>query len=353
MLCQRQLFISGFPRQCLPRVIRDKVDVSSGPRGWSYPAFVAMFHALRAGEVKIQRRPRGRRVLFHLLPTDEQIEEGNKHGTDSTLHFSQSWLDQHMVDNPDDVQDEEMQFEPSEKPIVVQKPLPLRREVSVWERFGKIKIEESESENEDRVPAPPWKIAMEEFLRPSIGRDEEEAMGASSTLQSGEEEEQSDEEVEYPLHLLLPSHIPHHFQGKGRIILSKDDLFEWIPYNPYATDCPPERVVWSASKRKWKSLPQMRDMDGWARRIIPQEIPNRAGGKILSKGVCEHNTTRKAWECSFIGRKVLGDLRWAPDLCSWEWILQDVDGRRKWIAPRIPDRSYDSVHEDTLSPMSM
>lgn len=308
-----------------------------------------MLNALKAGEVKIKHRPRGRKVLFHLLPSDTQREEGNKHGTDSTLAFSQTWVDEHMIDDPNELPDEEMQFEPSELPIIP-RPLPPRRESSVWERFGKIRIEESDSEDEDRVPEPPWKTAMREFTRPQYDdASDNEGKAASIPVQSSDEEE----EVELSINHLLPPRIPHMLQGKGRVILNRDDQFEWVPNNPYATDCPPERVVWCPSKSKWKLMGQMRDMDRWARGFVPVDIPNRVGGKILGKGVCEHNAIRKVWECSFVGRKVFGDLRWSPDICSWEWFLQDADGRRKWLTRLTPDREYESSREGTLSPMSI
>jgi hypothetical protein len=361
MLCQRRLFISGFPRHCLPKVVRDKVDGGSGPRGWTYPAYMAMLNALKAGEVRIKRRPRGRRVLFHLLPTDAQREEGDKHGTDLTLSFSQSWLDEHMVDDPNDLPEEDMPFEPSEPPIVVPRPRPLRRESSVWERFGKIKIEESESEDEERVPEPPWKIAMRELTRPPYEEDDSNdtrelsiPSGSSDGSEDDDDDDDGGQEPNLPLNHLLPSRIPHALQGKGRVILVKGDQFEWIPNNPYATDCPPERVIWCAIRSKWKLLSEVRDMDRWARGFPREEIPNRVDGKILGKGVCEHNATQKVWECAFVGRQLFGDLRWSPDLCAWEWILQDVDGRRKWPSRHTPDREYHSSHEySMLSPMSI
>jgi hypothetical protein len=353
ILCRNRLFISGFPERCLPRVVRDKVDGNSGPRAWSFATLMEMLNALKAGEVRIKRRPRDRKVLFHILPSDAQRERGEIHGVDSTLGYSQTWLDEHMVDDPLDDLDEEMQFEPTGLDMMTQPPVqtPLQRE-SVWERFGKIKIEESSSEEEGRVPDPPWKVALEQFTRPLSSRamnspPEYVPNGSSgqdllSSDESGEEE--GDAPRKLSLNHLLPSFLPHAFQGKGRILLGKDDLFEWVPNNVYATDCPPSRMVWSARKKKWELLPEMRNMSDRPRARI--EVPNRVSGRILSEGVCEHNATRKVWECSFVGRAVFGDLRWSPDVGAWEWFLQDSDGRRKWVTRDTPDREYQSAHED-------
>ena len=354
MLCQRRLFISGFPRQCLPKVVRDKVEGSSGPRSWSYQALLVMFNALEAREVKIKRRPKGRNVLFHLLPTDAQRESGDTEGIDSTLSFSQTWLDKHLVDYPEDAMDEGAYLEPSDAPIVLREPVltPLARE-SVWERFGKIKIDESETEDESRVPDPPWKQELEKFIRPpeATRKASQSSPGSNSESSVASEDESdrddSDEEARPPLQLthLLPSHLPHPFQGKGRILLGRDDRFEWIPADLYATDCPPTRMVWSPSKGRWKLLSELRDFTAASKRAVRLEIPNRVEGKILGKGVVEHNAGWGVWECSFVGRGVFGDLRWSPDIASWEWFPQDVDGRRKWLGNAR--RDYDSSHEDS------
>lgn len=354
MLCQQRLFISGFPPQCLPKVVRDRVEGSSGPRSWTHNNLVAMFNALEANEVKIKRRPRGRRVLFHLLPTDEQREQGNNEGVDSTLSFSKAWLDEHMVDYPEDMPENGMQLEPNDPPVVLRKPVltPLKRD-SVWERFGKITIEESESEDEDRVPEPPWKTALEEFIRPpefvAGPLPSSAAYRHGSGVESDSTGEDTSEEAEPPLNInrLLPSHLPHSFQGKGRILLAKDDRFEWIPNDPYATDCPPTRMVWNPSKDKWKLLPEMRDLAAFYKGGLWLELPNKVDGKILGKGVAEYNPTRKTWVCSFVGRGVFGDLRWSPDVASWEWFPQDMDGRRKWFG--YPSgREYNSLSPDEV-----
>jgi hypothetical protein len=315
-----------------------------------------MFNALKANEVTIKRRPKGRSVLFHLLPTDAEREQGNNEGVDSTLTFSKTWLDEHMVDYSQGVPDDGMSLEPSDTPVVLREPMhtPLRRD-SVWERFGKITIEESESEDEDRVPDPPWKTALEEFIRPTGSTE----TGISQTPAafrhrsdmdsiSSDGDTEQDEKEGPPLNInhLLPSHLPHPFQGKGRILLGRDDRFEWIPTDPYATDCPPTRMVWNPSKSKWKLLPEMRDFVAFYKGAAWLEVPNRVEGKILGKGVAEYNTTRKVWECSFVGRCVFGDLRWSPDVASWEWFPQDIDGRRKWLG--YPGREYGSLSPNDL-----
>lgn len=353
LLCQQRLFISGFPRQCLPKVVRDKVEGASSPRSWNYQALLAMFNALEAHEVKIKRRPKGRRVLFHLLPTDAQREMGHNDGIDSTLSFSNTWIDEHMVDYPEETMDKTVFLEPSDTPIILRESVltPLRRD-SVWERFGKITIDESESEDDNRVPDPPWKIALEEFIRPTKTIEKASRSSApsksDSSISSKEESDRddSDEEVQPPLQIthLLPSHLPHPFQGKGRILLGRDDRFEWVPTDPYATDCPPTRMVWSPSLGRWKLLSELRDFASFNKRTVRLEIPNRVNGKVLGFGIVEHHAGSGVWECSFVGRGVFGDLRWSPDVASWEWFPQDIDGRRKWLG--TSGRDYDSSHED-------
>lgn len=356
MLCRSKLYISGFPEECLPKVVRDKVEGHCGPRSWSFPALQAMYQALKAGEVKIKRRPKGRRVLFHLLPTDTQLERGETHGTDTNLAFSKPWLDEHMVDDSNENSDNDMIIEPMDETMSYQRPAlrPLRHE-SVWERFGKIKIDEDSSDTDnEKIPEPPWKKAMEEFTRPSSERSDHRSPSVerihmddsddAHSYASDNDNEPVDEPVQYPINRLLPSHLPQAFQGKGRILLWPDDVFEWFPHDPYATDVPPTRMVWNADKMKWKLLPETRITFPLIRRASTgSEVPNRVGGQILGKGVCEHNTVRKVWECLFVGRAVFGNLHWSPDVAAWEWTLEDPDGRRKWLGRDSPDRVYPQI----------
>ncbi|KAG8836079.1 hypothetical protein FRC17_010012 [Serendipita sp. 399] len=351
LLCHRRLFISGFPRECLPHVIRDKVDPQSGPTGWSYACFLAMFNALKSGDVKIKRRPRNRIVLFHLLPTDTEREQGSHRGVDSTLDFSQTWIKKHIVDEPEDIIEEAMQFEPTGQAAAGKMPIltPLR---PVFERFGQIKIEdESDSEDErTAIPDPPWKVAIEELTRPmSTNAGSLSSLGkglSASTVESDSGSEDSEDDPSgtvFAISRLLPSHLPHQLQGRGRIVLGVDDRFEWIPHNPYATDCPPSRIVWNSAKGKWTIRAENRDFARYDRAGFSVEIPNRVGGRVLGKGVCEHNPVRRTWECSFVGREAFGDLRWSPDIAAWEWFLQDSDGRRKWLQRTEPNEPYDLV----------
>ncbi|KAG8839387.1 hypothetical protein FRC18_011498 [Serendipita sp. 400] len=351
LLCHRRLFISGFPRECLPRVVRDRVDAQSGPTGWSYSSCLAMFTALKAGEVKIKGRPLERIVLFHLLPSDTDRMQGNHRGVDSTLEFSQAWIKKHIIDESEDPLDESMQFEPTGQATAGQRPMltPLR---PVFERFGQIKIEdESDSEDEKPVvPDPPWKVAIEELTRPmstsivprsSFDKLSKNVVESDSSSDDSEEDESNPPDLS--IDRLLPSHLPYQLQGRGRIVLGVDDRFEWIPRDPYATDCPPSRIIWNSVKSKWTVRPEIRDFARYDRTSFPVEIPVRVGGKILGKGVCEHNPMRRVWECSFVGRDAFGDLRWSPDIAAWEWFLRDADGRRKWLQRADPNESYDPV----------
>lgn len=367
LLCQKRLFISGFPKHCLPKVQYDKVDPNSGPRGWSYPAYSEMYDALTAGEVKIRRRPRGRRVLFHLLPTDSQLERGETNGTDSTLGYSENWLAENMLEEWEDrnPNSESLEVEPldgSPYPSDAQRKIGPFRKESVWERFGKVKIEEDSDDDESnstvrRLPDPPWKQALERITRPVSNGIEISPPGtpdnpenadddAVSEVSEGSYDDEPDEVESLPLHLLLPSFLPRALQGKGRIALQKDDSFEWIPLDNYKHDVPPMRMIWYSSKKKWRLHSELREETCAHYASGERPIPDRVTGKILSKGVSEWNSGRGVWECRFIGRNVFGELRWAPDLHAWEWILADDDGRRKWVGRRSPDRDYG--HRDQI-----
>ncbi|KIM32940.1 hypothetical protein M408DRAFT_326635, partial [Serendipita vermifera MAFF 305830] len=63
-LCQRSLYITGFPDSCLPKVVNDQVKVASSPQYWKPTQWVAMEDALNRGLVKILGRPTNRLVLF-------------------------------------------------------------------------------------------------------------------------------------------------------------------------------------------------------------------------------------------------------------------------------------------------
>ncbi|CCA68741.1 hypothetical protein PIIN_02604 [Serendipita indica DSM 11827] len=354
LLCSRRLFISGFPKACLPRVVRDRVDWASGPKHWSFSALTTMHKALKAGDVKIRRRPRERVVLFHILPTDAERELGNHHGTDSTLNFSQAWLNEFMTGDTTQSANETMQFEPLEASPLRAQTTPATPLRPVWERLGRIKIDESDSEEDIVVPEPPWKVAMEELTRPppsselhrlaTVGEVPGSDLESDSTSEDSQNEEDEKDESETKLSLakLVPSHLPFSFQRRGRVILTTEDVFEWLPNDPYATDCPPSRMVWNPHKGKWKLLPEIRDMVALDRTVSPIEIPTRVGGHILRHGVVEHNPTINVWECSFVGRDLSGDLRWSPDIAAWEWILHE-DGKQ-WLR-RTPTRTYEAIQQ--------
>jgi hypothetical protein len=283
-----------------------------------------------------------------------------------------------------------MIIEPMDEPIRYQRPAlpPLKRE-SVWERFGKIKIDEDSTDSEEeRVPDPPWKKALDEFTRPISGYESVRSSTASlmkldessnrlnrsdvsnasddsddsdsvASVKKEESDEDDDSTIQYPINRLLPTHLPQAFQGKGRILLGFEDVFEWFPDNPYATDVPPTRLVWNPAKTKWKLLPDMRLTIPFMKKLLASssrstnrggtedasdsKIPNRVSGRVLSKGICEHNPVRDVWECSFVGRETFGNLLWSPDVGAWEWTLEDPDGRRKWLSRESPERVYSQI----------
>ena len=58
-LCQRNLYITGFPSICLPKVTNDEVKHASSPSHWRFAQLIAMEEALNLGLVKILPRPSG------------------------------------------------------------------------------------------------------------------------------------------------------------------------------------------------------------------------------------------------------------------------------------------------------
>jgi hypothetical protein len=58
-LCQRKLYVTGFPYTCLPKVINDEVKNASSPLHWKPAQCLAMEEALSRNLVKILARPTG------------------------------------------------------------------------------------------------------------------------------------------------------------------------------------------------------------------------------------------------------------------------------------------------------
>ena len=307
-----------------------------------------MIEALEAREITIHTREPGRRVLFRFPPSDDEMVNtaGQAQGRDSTIGFSEAWVDRHMgkkksffVENPhvalaDEMSEDEPPFSP-----------PLSHEVPAPERFGKMfdpevynmEYNSSDELREEQMeyqpaPEPPWKRDLEYITRPkNEGPSEDGEAPSADVHDSGTDEDQTT-----PFKSLLPRNLPLSLQDQGRVYLRRDDIFEWIPYPGRYASPPLNQTIWKTDRGgHWKFLNEPRQYDTIP--LIPLEqqrpIPNRISGRILEQGKCEWDTIKRVWECNFPGRQVFGRLVWANDLNAWEWFVDDARGQ-KWL-PKV------------------
>ena len=308
-----------------------------------------MLDALEAREITIHAREPGRRVLFHFPPSDDEMVNtaGQAQGRDSSIGFSEAWLDRHMS-NKKNFSSEHLRAMLTDKMSEDDSPSspPLNHEAPAQERFGKmfdpevynIEYNSSDEPKAEHVeyklaPEPPWKRDLEYITRPkNAGPSEDgEAPPLADTHDSGTDEDQT-----VPFKSLLPRNLPYSLQEKGRVYLRRDDLFEWIPNLGYFNSSPPNQILWKTDRGgHWKFLNEPRQYDTIPLVMLEQQrsIPDRISGRILEQGKCEWDTVKRVWECNFPGRQVFGRLVWANDLNAWEWFVDDARGQ-KWLPKR-------------------
>jgi len=348
-LAEKGLYISGWPAKWVPNVKHDQVVPHCGIKTWSQDRLLGMLDALEAREITIHTREPGRRVLFHFPPSDDEMVNtaGQAQGADSTIGFSEAWLERHMgtkrifsTENPQVVStDERSEDEFPASP-------PLNHEVPAPERFGKmfdpevydIEYNSSDEFREDQMvyklaPEPPWKRDLEYITRPkNEGPSEDgEAPPLADAYDSGTDEDQA-----VPFKSLLPRNLPFTSQDTGRVYLRRDDVFEWTPNPGYYNSSPPNQTIWKTDRGgHWKLLNEPRQYDTAPSVPLEQQrtIPDRISGRILEQGKCEWDVVKRVWECNFPGRQVFGRLVWANDLNAWEWLVDDARGQ-KWLPKR-------------------
>ena len=349
-LADKGLYISGWPAKWVPNVKQDQVVPHCGIKTWSQDRLLGMLDALEAREITIHTRDPGRRVLFHFPPSDDEMVNtaGQAQGRDSTIGFSEAWLERHMgkkkyfsTENPQVVPTDEMSEDefPSSPPLSHEVPAP--------QRFGKmfdphvysIEYNSSDDLREDQMeyklaPEPPWKRDLEYITRPKTeGPSEDgEAPPLADASDSG-----TDEDPTVPFKSLLPRNLPFSLQDTGRVYLRRDDVFEWTPNPGYNNNSPPNQTIWKTGRGgHWKFLNESRRYDTVPSVPLEQQrwIPDRISGRVLEQGKCEWDIVKRVWECNFPGRQVFGRLVWANDLNAWEWLVDDARGQ-KWLPKRI------------------
>jgi hypothetical protein len=346
LLAEKGLYISGWPAKWVPNVKHDQVAPQCGIKTWSQERLLGMIDALEAREITIHAIEPRRRVLFHFPPSDDEMVNtaGQARGRDSTIGFSEAWVDRHMhKTKPVATEDLEVALADEMSTEEAASSPPLMHEVPAPERFGKmfdpevydIEYNSSDELREEQImhklaPEPPWKRDLEYITRPKNEWASED--GEAPPLAEVHDSE-TDEDQTVPFNSLLPRNLPSSLQDQGRVYLRRDDAFEWIPNPGYYNSSPPNQTIWKTDRGgHWKFLNEPRQYDTIP--LVPFEqqrsIPDRISGRILEQGKCEWDIVKRVWECNFPGRQVFGRLVWASDLNAWEWFVDDARGQ-KWL----------------------
>ena len=257
-------------------------------------------------------------MLFELILGSGQRE-------DSTLGYSQSWIDLLLPDTKVSKKRGIAEGSPSSSSQVWK-----RARSSSLTTLSTNKFEEDEPDLKRRkLTDRPVEVATSVSanvphaplfqIRPSRMPEKERAVSSPDNSNTSIEEQVDPSTLS--LDRLLPNHLPPPLR-KGRIYLNPEtDLFEWTPPASHPTPAATS-TVWNSTQGQWRLVKAPGSV--LTERPVDERsgLPDRFDGPVLGRGEGVWKEESGTWEVQFPYRGELsGTLRWDDTVGRWQWIM--------------------------------
>ncbi|KAG8836936.1 hypothetical protein FRC20_006861 [Serendipita sp. 405] len=331
LLAERRQYLRGVPFVCIPIVTNDQVDELSAPWNWNGELLGAMDWALVNNQLSFNARESGRRVLFEII--DE-----NGAFSDSTLGYSDHWLNQFLPDTNPNSSPNSQSFNEPLTPVVSLKR--SREDQDSPISPGDMSVDHDTKRrrpNGASSSVSPVDSRSERSVEPREKSFIERSWRDSSSASNETVAEEVIDPRELPLNRLVPSSLPPPLR-KGRVFLRfgpvdatmgssdgkemEEETWEWIP--PAGTPMGMKSsTVWNPTQARWRLVTGGRSLEnlGSIETKEKTEFPDPMDGIILKYGSCEYVEERGQWEMiphrnaeAFPWR-----IRWDEIFARWEW----------------------------------
>ncbi|CAG7855010.1 SubName: Full=Uncharacterized protein {ECO:0000313/EMBL:CCA77718.1} [Serendipita indica DSM 11827] len=332
LLAERRQYLRGVPYVCLPFITEDQVDDRSNPARWTQEMATAMNWAMVTSTLRIATRETGRRVLFEVIGPD-----GRR--ADSTLGFSDEWVDHHLPDTTNRYGRGATTRESKSSTILSLKRIRSDSPdlMDVEDDGTGVREAKRTRMNGTRSTLSPMDASGDASNQQFVMNYQKSA--GSSTSGSGTSvREDISPSTSLGLDRLVPSSLPQPLRG-GRVFLRVgtmessmntdtspvlEDTWEWIP--PAGNSIGLRKsTVWNPTQARWRLVSEERTLQNldFGKKDAKVEMPDQTEGVIFKHFAVEYVEERGQWEMVPLTKQQTYPwvIRWDEEYARWEWTM--------------------------------